>query len=147
MKKKKFDNTERTYCEDLAEKWATTHAKDDPELLEHISLESLSDLLMTERAKAAGKREEELRKYLWLNHGHNRALYGDDGEMQCIKCKVVDYKRGHMDNVIESFVTAVSNVPSDVQIIDEKKATLTELIVYLNDKVYRLEDLKLKYTK
>ncbi len=34
-----------------------------------------------------------LRQLLWLNHGCDlKYLYGDDGEMQCTKCKI-DFKR------------------------------------------------------
>lgn len=37
---------------------------------------------------------DEMRKLLWLRHGH-QGLYGDDGEMQCGKCLPhYDYKRG-----------------------------------------------------
>ena len=28
-----------------------------------------------------------LRELLWLNHGHMKYLYGDDGEMQCSFCR------------------------------------------------------------
>lgn len=38
----------------------------------------------------------ELRRLLWLGHGHNEYLYGDDGEMQCVAClragQAWDYK-------------------------------------------------------
>lgn len=37
--------------------------------------------------------EYYLRYELWLNHGHGKYLYGDDGEMQCHKCPTWDYKR------------------------------------------------------
>lgn len=39
------------------------------------------------------KNEMILRKLLWLHHGCPfRALYGDDGEMQCSWCQI-DFKR------------------------------------------------------
>lgn len=45
--------------------------------------------------------EYELRKELWLHHGHE-GLYGDDGEMQCCKCRPLsyDYKRAPIDQII-----------------------------------------------
>lgn len=52
--------------------------------------------------------EEEmaLRKYVWLNHGHHEALYGDDGEMQCPLCGqldgVFDYKRDTVANILQA---------------------------------------------
>jgi len=33
-----------------------------------------------------------LRKMLWLRHGVDCVLYGDDGEMQCNSC-MIDFKR------------------------------------------------------
>lgn len=49
--------------------------------------------------------ELELRKMMWLGHGHTW-MYGDDGEMQCGECQsfgVVDYKREPLDKVRETF--------------------------------------------
>ena len=52
-------------------------------------LEILDDIPTYEDLKAENK---ELRKLLWLRHGCPiPALYGDDGEMQCSKCKI-DFK-------------------------------------------------------
>lgn len=52
--------------------------------------------------------EQELREYLWLNHGH-LGLYGDDGEMQCGECSkygIIDYKRNPLDKVIKAAINA-----------------------------------------
>ncbi len=44
--------------------------------------------------------ETRLRVELWLGHGCSIAtLYGDDGEMQCNACRV-DFKRGHIRDVV-----------------------------------------------
>jgi predicted transglutaminase-like cysteine proteinase len=43
----------------------------------------------------------ELRKLLWLNHGHSQ-LYGDDGEMQCHECGL-DFKRDPVARIAEVF--------------------------------------------
>jgi hypothetical protein len=43
---------------------------------------------------------QELRKQLWLRHGHGgSALYGDDGEMQCKVCRL-DYKRDPVETIV-----------------------------------------------
>ncbi len=49
------------------------------------------------------KEEEikQLRKLLWLNHGH-LGLYGDDGEQQCSEC-MLDFKRTPIGNIIKRF--------------------------------------------
>lgn len=44
---------------------------------------------------------KELRKWLWLRHGHD-ALYGDDGEMQCGRC-VLDFKRQPVAEIADRF--------------------------------------------
>ncbi len=44
---------------------------------------------------------ETLRKLLWLSHGH-RALYGDDGEMQCSEC-MLDFKRDPIERIEKRF--------------------------------------------
>lgn len=49
-----------------------------------------------------GVDEQKLREYLWLHHGHD-GLYGDDGEMQCGRCKVWDYKRSPIDALMKNF--------------------------------------------
>ena len=52
--------------------------------------------------------ELELRKIMWLSHGHF-GLYGDDGEMQCSECskyKCWDYKNAPLDEVREAYQAA-----------------------------------------
>lgn len=45
--------------------------------------------------------EQTLRKLLWLRHGCSRFdLYGDDGEMQCVACKI-DFKRESVEALQE----------------------------------------------
>ena len=42
--------------------------------------------------------EMTLRRLLWLYHGHNESLYGDDGEMQCHRC-MLDFKRDSVEKI------------------------------------------------
>lgn len=46
----------------------------------------------------AKKIEMKYRKVLWLSHGHS-GLYGDDGEMQCGRCRPWDYKRAPIEEL------------------------------------------------
>lgn len=53
--------------------------------------------------------EFELRKMMWLTHGH-WGIYGDDGEMQCIKClpfRCTDYKRAPIEDVRRAYNLAL----------------------------------------
>ena len=57
-------------------------------------------------------REEKLereiravREYLWLSHGH-KAIYGDDGEMQCCQCSPWDYKRSNLLEIVKGSINA-----------------------------------------
>lgn len=69
--------------------------------VEHCTLEAVST--MTAALAAAHAENERLRKLLWLRHGCGiRDLYGDDGEMQCSKCRV-DFKRWPADQIDEAF--------------------------------------------
>ena len=43
----------------------------------------------------------ELRKLLWLHHGH-QGIYGDDGEMQCSRCRI-DFKRDPIKVIEQAF--------------------------------------------
>lgn len=44
-----------------------------------------------------------LRKLLWIRHGCEYSnLYGDDGEMQCNKCRI-DFKRMSVQEIEEIF--------------------------------------------
>jgi hypothetical protein len=46
--------------------------------------------------------EMQLRRYLWLSHGH-RGLYGDDGEMQCGECNPHwDYKNLPLAEIVKA---------------------------------------------
>ena len=44
----------------------------------------------------------ELRKLLWIWHGHTTFLYGDDGEMQCGKC-MLDFRRDSIEKIVVRF--------------------------------------------
>lgn len=45
----------------------------------------------------------KLRELLWLHHGCNfPALYGDDGEMQCNKCRI-DFRRDEASIIEQVF--------------------------------------------
>jgi len=53
--------------------------------------------------------ELELRRMMWLSHGH-LGLYGDDGEMQCGECLKYgcwDYKRTPLENVRKAYNLAI----------------------------------------
>lgn len=49
-------------------------------------------------------RDAELRRLMWLSHGH-LGIYGDDGEMQCIECGA-DYKRDSLGKVRDAYKLA-----------------------------------------
>lgn len=51
--------------------------------------------------RVAQEESLQLRKLLWLHHGHEGpALYGDDGEMQCHAC-VIDFRRADPNDIDE----------------------------------------------
>jgi hypothetical protein len=55
-----------------------------------------------------GRTEMELRRLMWLGHGHF-LMYGDDGEMQCGECAkygMYDYKREPMDKIRRTYQIA-----------------------------------------
>lgn len=57
------------------------------------------------------KQIEQLKRLLWLNHGHNTSfLYGDDGEMQCSQCLYeygfYDWKRTPVEEIVEKIEAA-----------------------------------------
>ncbi len=55
----------------------------------------------------AGQRDADilsLRQMLWMRHGDNHILYGDDGEMQCSTC-MVDFKRSSVADIFKRFHT------------------------------------------
>ena len=49
--------------------------------------------------------ELEIRKTLWSNHGH-QMIYGDDGEMQCAECMILDFKRDSFAKIAKQMVRA-----------------------------------------
>lgn len=53
-----------------------------------------------------GEQEKEIRKYLWISHGHV-GLYGDDGEMQCSQAPACDFKRAPIERCIEHHMKAL----------------------------------------
>jgi hypothetical protein len=59
----------------------------------------------------------ELRKLLWLNHGHSQ-LYGDDGEMQCHECGL-DFKRDPVARI--------------AKMLEKCKVVITGKVTYPND--------------
>lgn len=53
-----------------------------------------------EALQQAEQKVLEIRKRLWLNHGHD-GLYGDDGEMQCnLGGCMLDFKRDSLEKII-----------------------------------------------
>lgn len=65
--------------------------------------------------------EIEIRRTLWLGHGHNGpALYGDDGEMQCKAChKEWDYRRADLSVLAHQALAALK---AEVQRLTESQA-------------------------
>lgn len=50
------------------------------------------------------KENQILRQFMWINHGCEiSALYGDDGEMQCNKCRI-DFKRQPVEEIHRQFM-------------------------------------------
>ena len=49
--------------------------------------------------------EREIRRILWVNHGH-QMIYGDDGEMQCGECMILDFKRDSFSKIAKQMVHA-----------------------------------------
>jgi hypothetical protein len=47
------------------------------------------------------REERILRRLLWLRHGHD-GLYGDDGEMQCARCRL-DFLRDSVEVIDQAF--------------------------------------------
>ncbi len=61
----------------------------------HCQADAMLLIGLVEERDALQAQLTEMRKALWLTHGHVD-LYGDDGEMQCGQC-VVDFKRATPD--------------------------------------------------
>ena len=75
--------------------------------------------------------QKQLREYLWLSHGH-LGLYGDDGEMQCIKCSA-DYKRGDIDELISKAIKGREEV--NLQKLIEENKSRSELPSAINQAI------------
>lgn len=55
----------------------------------------------------SGNEELEIRRALWLGHGH-KGVYGDDGEMQCAECiPMWDYKRQPLIKCVNAALSAL----------------------------------------
>lgn len=67
----------------------------DKEYLERLSEASASEEFRL--SQLVKEIEAKYRRQLWLSHGHT-GLYGDDGEMQCGKCRT-DFKRSPLDQI------------------------------------------------
>ena len=76
-------------------------------LMTIAQLEAEIETLRVDRDKI----EYELRRTLWMNHGHI-GLYGDDGEMQCGRC-MLDFKRHNLDVILDK-LRALSFTKLDV---------------------------------
>lgn len=72
--------------------------------------------------------EGRYRYWLWANHGHPaQALYGDDGEMQCKYCPIVDYKRAEIGELEDQATIARGvNLAQRWAIEADKEAELAE---------------------
>jgi hypothetical protein len=83
-------------------------------------------------------REIEIRKILWLGHGHT-GLYGDDGEMQCSVCVPVwDYKR---HDLVELIVHVMKLLISRAEGFAEDLAAVKGERDGANEEVLRLQHL------
>jgi len=56
-------------------------------------MKAVSKVLRSIRdAERKEEQQEVERRWMWLNHGHGECLYGDDGEMQCVRCTQEGHK-------------------------------------------------------
>ena len=76
--------------------WAVARKKKPPYDPNDIINEVHDQRRASDRPHTTGE-ELELRRLLWLHHGHSR-LYGDDGEMQCSECPL-DFKRDPVERI------------------------------------------------
>ena len=68
----------------------------------------------------------QLRQILWLRHGCEiSALYGDDGEMQCSRCRL-DFKRDSAEAIERRFMqlTLMANGMTQAELADALRAKL-----------------------
>lgn len=75
-----------------------------------------------------GLMETQLRKSLFLHHGH-LDLYGDDGEMQCLKCPHGDYRRAPIDVLINQALDMAAKESR----IDERSACFDIAMKHTHD--------------
>lgn len=81
---------------------------------------------------ARSQAEEVYRRTLWLSHGHD-GLYGDDGEMQCSRCRC-DYKRAPLDEVVAAARSGAKDARAR-----ERRAVLDQVIaLFTTDVVVNL---------
>ncbi len=96
------EEKEKTDCERLIENNLSDIKKFllGSDKYKQIELTIIQSILLA-RADEAKKQEANICKQLWFNHGcDNRAMYGDDGEMQCGNC-VMDFKRQPLEEIIK----------------------------------------------
>ena len=84
----------------------------DTALIKHAPLLAAAVRELRETVKAREEENLKLREFLWLRHGHSIGeLYGDDGEMQCSKCRL-DFKRDSIDRITAAFMPDYHRNPS-----------------------------------
>ena len=89
----------------------------------HFPLKELFEKLASPGLPSKLSNEFELRKYLWLTHGH-KGTYGDDGEMQCQECMrfgLWDYKREPLEKVVRVAIQARETVNFEELVKSEKE--------------------------
>jgi len=70
--------------------------KDQKEYIENIKP-------LKDKIRELEKENHDLRDLLWYNHGcDSRAMYGDEGEMQCNQC-LTDFKRDNANTILANF--------------------------------------------
>lgn len=75
-----------------------------------VRYEDHAAALTSERSQREAA-EREIRRALWLGHGH-RGVYGDDGEMQCSECiaqptRLWDYKNEPLERCVRAALGAL----------------------------------------
>ena len=72
------------------------------------------------RAERTETALRELRELIWLFHGH-RALYGDDGEMQCSEQRGCDFKRATLDEIRDHLDPAGAALRAALRAVPERR--------------------------
>ena len=102
------------------------HASGGPLLPGEVTLET-GDCPGCGHEAEIAKLERAYRRELWLNHWHNRALYGDDEEMQCAMCRV-DYLRDPLVDVeVAANLSRTEQAGQQVSLMQEKEAEIARL--------------------